>query len=159
MSSMDSATRFWSKVRKSDDDGCWMWQAARLTRTNTGALSYGIIMWRGKSTNAHRVAWELTHGPIPEGLWVLHKCDEQGCVRPSHLYLGSHADNTRDAIRRKRMTRGTERWNARLRDIDVTAIRAMGAAGFATEAIGRMFSVSGRTVRYVLRGERWAHVK
>lgn len=85
--------RFLAKVRFGN--GCWNW---------TGATSkgYGDFRWNGAS-KAHRVAWVIHSGmPVPEGLWVLHHCDNPKCVRPSHLYLGNVLDNTRDRIVRVR---------------------------------------------------------
>ena len=78
--------RFESKFVKSK--GCWEWQAA----INNG---YGWFAAK-KPTRAHRVAWQLYKGAIPEGMCVLHKCDNKKCVRPSHLFLGSQLDNIED---------------------------------------------------------------
>lgn len=91
-------------------------------------------------------------------MWALHHCDNQGCVRPDHLYLGTHADNTRDAVVRRRMFSGERMWNHRIREVDVVAIRALLACGFATDTIGELFGVSGRTVRYIKDGKRWRDV-
>ena len=88
--------RFWSKVRKADGDACWAWTGAKRS-------DYGAIKIAGDSVLAHRVAWELTNGPIPEGQHVLHRCDNPPCVNPSHLFTGSHADNMRDAFRKGRV--------------------------------------------------------
>lgn len=148
--------RFWSKVEKTD--GCWNWRGARLRRPHDGSLSYGVFNLDGRSQPAHRVAWQLLNGPIPEGKWLLHDCDNQGCVRPDHLYVGTHADNTRDAVMRRRMESGEDRWNHRLRPVDVVAIRAMAAAGIATETIGPLFGVSGRTARNVVARKAWQSV-
>jgi HNH endonuclease len=96
--------RFWQKVWKTST--CWVW---------TGALrrGYGAV-WiggrRGRHVPAHRVAWELTHGMIPDGIMVLHECDNRRCVRPDpgHLYLGGHTQNMQDATDRQRMCHGDE---------------------------------------------------
>ena len=101
------AVRFWAKVQKTD--GCWLW---------TGGLKvagYGGFYTdrRGRSVLAHRVAWELTNGPIPEGLDCLHTCDTPSCVRPDHLFLGTHADNMQDAARKGKF-QWAERRQARL---------------------------------------------
>lgn len=97
---LDDATRqrFWSKVRQSD--GCWEWTACRTT------AGYGKFRLDGQHLGAHRISYLLEYGDIPDGLWVLHDCDNPGCVRPDHLYLGTHADNVRDRVARKRDSYG-----------------------------------------------------
>lgn len=81
--------RFWDKVDKCDD-GCWNW---------LGSLAgggYGGIGVNGKMMYAHRISWEISFGKIPNGLWVLHRCDNKRCIRPDHLFLGTHQDNMDD---------------------------------------------------------------
>ena len=85
---------FWQRVDQSDD--CWMWQGYK---NNYG---YGLIGTTGKKTQAHRYSYTLAYGPIPDGLWVLHHCDQPACVRPDHLFLGTTQDNTADMIAKKR---------------------------------------------------------
>src|ERR1051325_1212117 len=103
---MSLRRRFWRKVLLGDQ--CWQWIGALDTRPGYG---YGYLRLepdRGsKTATAHRVAWELYHGPIPAGLWVLHHCDNRLCVRPSHLYLGDAKQNKRDAmVRHRHYTKG-----------------------------------------------------
>ena len=88
--------RFWEKVRTGK--GCWEWQGGRA------AFGHGLIhLGNGnKLVQAHRVAWELANGPIPDGLCVLHHCDNPPCVRPTHLFLGTLGDNARDMVAKGR---------------------------------------------------------
>ena len=80
--------RFWQKVAIGRTDECWLWTAS------TQRFGYGIIGWNNRTIEAHRMSWILTSGPIPDGLCVLHRCDNPPCVNPSHLFLGSKADKT-----------------------------------------------------------------
>lgn len=101
----DVPSRFWSKVLKSD--GCWEWQAGRLSS------GYGMF-WRGdRSYGAHRVAFELAYGPISDGLFVCHHCDNPACVRPDHLFLGTQKDNRIDCVRKGRQAKGGTYWSAK----------------------------------------------
>ena len=87
------ADRLWNRVRKGSS--CWTWTGA----TQHG---YGYIGENGKILRTHRVSWTLHHGPIPDGLCVLHHCDNPPCVRPSHLFLGTHTDNMKDMVSKGR---------------------------------------------------------
>src|SRR5712664_1325620 len=101
-----AAPRLWSKVRKSR--GCWLWTGPRCGLNST----YGQAYIAGRRTTAHRIFYQITHGPIGDGIWVLHKCDAPLCCRSSHLFLGTPKDNTQDMLRkgrRKYPTRGLYR--------------------------------------------------
>jgi hypothetical protein len=92
---------FWDQVRGAGD--CWVWTGAR------GANGYGFVSGYSFTERfAHRLAWTMANGPIPEGKWVLHTCDNPPCVNPAHLFLGSAKDNAQDRDRkgRDRYSRG-----------------------------------------------------
>lgn len=86
--------RFWEKVQKGD--GCWEWRGV-LQR------GYGILHVDGRAIRAHRLSWELHNGPIPPSLYACHRCDNPKCVRPDHIFLGTHGDNMADAHQKGRL--------------------------------------------------------
>ena len=87
--------RFWKKVSLTPD--CWEWKMRPEAKAR-----YGSIMQDGKMRRATWVAWEMAFGPIPDGMHVLHTCDNTRCVRPTHLFLGTHADNMQDMVMKGR---------------------------------------------------------
>lgn len=99
--------RIMSRVRKCKS-GCWEWTGAS---SNEG---YGRVKVAGKLESPHRLMWEEENGPIPDGLWILHDCDNPPCVNPAHLFLGTRSDNMLDASKKGR-TRG-ERPERRTRE-------------------------------------------
>lgn len=149
------ADRFWPKVRKGR--GCWTWMAAHNRR------GYGVVGRGGKNggmVSAHRVAWEITYGPIPDGLWVLHKCDNRSCVRPKHLYLGTAYDNTHDMLRRGRHGNtglpGERNHKAKLTVAQVRAIRR--EAGTVPQyVLAERYGVTGATISAIVQGKTWTH--
>jgi len=88
--------RFWSKVRKTSN--CWLWLGAKRD-------GYGMFWLEGKLVSAHRIVWQLAFGSIPERMQVLHHCDTRLCVNPTHLFLGTQADNLRDAVEKGHLNR------------------------------------------------------
>jgi hypothetical protein len=91
------AERFWDRCDLSGGpDACWPWTGARTS------WGYGNTRVDGKTVGTHRVAWQLTHGPIPAGMSVLHRCDNPPCCNPRHLFLGSPLDNKADSIAKGR---------------------------------------------------------
>ena len=102
--------RFWWDVDRTSDTGCWEWHGVRNQR------GYGQVSVTGQIRATHRVAWELTHGPIPPGMIVCHRCDNPPCVRPDHLFLGTHRDNTVDSMTKGRLVSGGRHWTRQYPD-------------------------------------------
>ena len=94
--------RFWEKVNKTASNDCWEWTSS-IRGNGYGAFFTHLIEEGRKCHGAHRYSWELTNGQIPNGLWVLHKCDNRICVNPEHLFLGNRADNMKDCATKKRV--------------------------------------------------------
>lgn len=100
--------RFWSQVdRSGGPEACWPWTGAR---SSSGYGQFGI---NGGQVGSHCQSYTLTYGPIPDGLWVLHRCDNPPCCNPAHLFLGTPKDNTQDALSKGRITSGDAHWTRR----------------------------------------------
>jgi len=153
--------RFMSKVDKDGPtvahvDGlgsCWIWIAYRRRD------GYGQMRVGGRMLSAHRVSYELHNGPVPNGLCVLHRCDVPGCVNPTHLFLGTKADNNRDRNAKQRHASGEQHGSARLSAANVLEIRKLYAAGgvFQRE-LGKRFGVTTMSISHILSRKRWRHV-
>lgn len=163
--------KFWEKVKKTDV--CWLWCG------NKNSQGYGRFHpHRKKAYRSHRMAWVLTNGDIPNGLCVLHNCpggDNPACVNPSHLWLGTIGDNNRDRdikgraacgnkngarLYPERLTRGENQSSAKLTSEDVWHARDLRSCwGLSHQAIARKLGVSKSTIRLLLTGKTWIHLR
>ena len=172
--------RFWSKVEVSD--GCWLWLDALV------GIGYGrfYIDEARPYCRAHRFSWELEHGPIPDGLSCLHDCDTPACVRPSHLFLGTTADNVADRVAKGRsatglrhgrhtrpdrtargdrnisrknpsLRRGARNGNAAVDEAQVKEIRRRAATGEARKVLSIEFDISRSQINRIVSGYAWRH--
>jgi hypothetical protein len=184
------ADRFWPKVDKygpvpshrPELGQCWLWTAGRNRQ------GYGKVWVDGETIPAHRAAYELTHGSLPDDLWVLHECDNPPCVNPAHLFTGDAAANMRDrdqkgrtargdasglrlhperaargsrnghATRPERTPRGAMVNTAKVTEADVLAIRARLAAGSTTRQLATEYGVRIELIGRIARRETWHHV-
>ncbi len=158
----DTAERFWALVDKSGgEDACWPF----IGRRNKGG--YGEFQIDGRKHLAHRVAWAIVNGPIPEGpgfhgTVIRHyECDNPACCNTRHHLPGTQRINMqdRDAKGRRFALLGIEHGMAKLQDEDVLAIRAMHATGrYSGQEIGEMFRVSLSTVSNIVNKKNWTHI-
>jgi hypothetical protein len=157
----DDVARFWSKVDQRGTNECWRWQAS------TNAKGYGqfVTCENGQPHHslAHRVAFELTFGTIPDGLSACHRCDNRQCCNPHHLFLGTQQDNLRDMHEKGRRgdTRvcGAAHGNAKLTDDDIREIRRLRDAGVSGPIVARQFGLNRSTVNDIARRATWKHVE
>lgn len=148
--------RFWNKVEKTDG-GCWEWQGYK------NYDGYGCFKLEGKVKHSHRLAYEELVGTIPEGLYVLHHCDNPSCVNPNHLFLGTNQDNMTDMVKKGRQSRlkGEKHGRAKLAEEDVIEIRrrvSVGKHGIQTK-LGKEFNVSQTLISKIANRQRWTHLK
>lgn len=178
-----SEQRFERFIQPEPNTGCFLWAGAMST---AGYGRFGV----GKNNiiDAHRVSWMFNRGPIPEGLFVCHRCDVKHCVNPAHLFIGTCADNNRDAAakghtrsgdrhhsrlrpetmprgdrhpmraRPELATRGTQCRHAKLTDAAVRTIRARLGEGRRQQAIADEFGVSQTVISQIACLKRWRHV-
>lgn len=148
------ADRFWNKVDKMPGHGpqgeCWVWIAA------TNPDGYGMIRQPTRTIIASRASWEIHHGPVPDGLWVLHRCDNPPCVNPNHLFLGTTTDNQRDAAKKGRSAKGGN--NARITEDQVREIRQQHADGVNRRILAAQYGVTHWNITAIVNRTCWPHV-
>ena len=146
--------RFEAKFAKSD--GCWEWGAGKVLD------GYGHFSIAGMAQKAHRVAYQLYVGEIPEGMCVCHHCDNPGCVNPSHLFLGTNADNIRDRENKVRgvrpMNAGEKHGHSKLTEAQVIEIRAKHSSGARVVDLAKEFGVVHQTISKIVHRRAWTRI-
>ena len=149
----DFITRFEAKINKTD--GCWEWVAS------CAGAGYGQMKLpkQRKQEYSHRLAYMIYKGPIAEGQFVCHTCDNTKCCNPDHLFLGTQKENLQDMKTKNRHLAGAKNAMAKLTDSDVVKIRACLAAGMPQWQIAKAFGVKQMAISRIKTGARWSHVK
>ena len=146
--------RFWNRVDKTAL--CWNWKTTRSD-------GYGHIRAENnKKILAHRLSWVMHNGDIPDKLCVLHKCDNPSCVNPSHLFLGTHADNMADMATKKRGKShslvGSKLWTSKLTESQVLWIRMWSGIKYSQQSIADAYGISQATISKIILRKTWKHV-
>lgn len=144
------SARFWSKVQRGD--GCWEWQGG------TNSDGYGSHSVCGVNWKAHRYAWHITNGPIKDGLYVCHMCDNRTCVNPAHMFLGTVYDNISDMDQKGRRAVGTQNGKAKMTEAIVHRVRELRSLGYSFTEIAAQVGMSKGAVQHVVSGATWSHL-
>lgn len=141
--------RFESKFVKGD--GCWNWTADKSKK------GYGRLRVGRKRMFAHRVSWALQNGDIPDGLCVLHRCDNPSCVRPDHLFIGTNADNVHDRENKGRGAdhSGENNGHAILTREQVKEIREKRSNGARNVDLANEYGMSQGAISNIVCGRKW----
>ena len=142
-------------VKLPGSNACWEWIGALHPLTG-----YGYCGYKGRVQRAHRVSWQIAFGVIPNGLWVLHKCDNRRCVNPKHLFLGNQQDNTDDMVAKGRVAKqfGETNGLAKLTSTKVFEIRAR-AGTVSNTQLANEYGCSRRAISFIVRRETWKHLE
>jgi HNH endonuclease len=146
----------WKRVQIGEPDECWPWTGGKRAK----GYGYGSITIAQRQYMTHRVAWETTYGPIPAGLFVLHRCDNAPCCNPAHLFLGTIADNNADANAKGLRTfhRGEAHHQAKLTNNQVISIRQRCADGESFGRLAAEFNVGRTAIRRIAIRHSWRHL-
>ena len=146
----DQATidRFGLYFTKGEQDECWNWFGGK------DRDGYGLFRVLKQKLQTHRMSYEIHKGAIPDGLWVLHKCDNTSCVNPKHLFLGTRTDNVRDMVAKGRFVSG----GLVLTEDDVRSLRQMYEDGKTKWELADIFKVKRCMVSQIINKKHWKNV-
>lgn len=154
---MSATDSFWSQVERGEPDACWLWTGKKI---KGGYGDHRVpVDGQWKHVIAHRFVWQEAHGPIPPGLFVLHRCDVPACVNPAHLFLGTASDNMRDMVEKGRAAdqRGASNAAAKLTPEHVLEIRRLvNEEHQSRTSVGRRFGLHPWYVNRIAKGTAWA---
>jgi len=143
----------WKKIDKKADTECWEWLGYK-DRDGYGRFSINNEMYL-----THRLIYELKCSKIPEGLCVLHRCDNPSCCNPHHLFLGTNKDNFIDMTAKNRRAKGENQGTHKLTNEQVIEIRKMYSTGkYTQEKLGNKFNVVHSTISYIVNNRLWKHI-
>jgi len=140
------------KLRVKITPTCWEWTGMQ------DKDCYGLLTVENQSRRAHRLAYELFVSEIPQGMCVLHRCDNPPCVNPKHLFLGTVADNNEDKRLKKRQTFGANVNTAKLTESQVKEIRVLRQSGQHLKPIAKLYRVTHQLISQICRKECWKSV-
>jgi hypothetical protein len=141
--------RLEKNIDRSSPNGCWIWTGGHHER------GYGAISVNNRSRSTHRLMFDIYNGPIAEGLFVCHHCDNPSCCNPSHLFAGTHTDNMQDAVSKGRRPKGSDINTSRLSQDDVRDIIGFIAIGCNDAYIAERFEVSRMSIYCIRNGRSW----
>lgn len=167
--SQQRAKSFLSKIDTKSPKECWNWKAGK------DKIGYGRFFLNGKQQYAHRVSYFLSKGLIPDGMVVMHKCNNPSCVNPTHLELGTQLENIqqRDLSGRGNFSKGENHYlkknpslstkgcnhgQSKLKNDDVLMIRKLSLDGERSKAIANLFNVSAKTIQRITSLKSWTHL-
>lgn len=155
--------RFWNNVNKNgpvpphcpEIGQCWVWLDPKHIK------GYGQFYVNGRTMYVHRHSWELHYDKIPEGLYVLHRCDNRACVNPEHLFLGTNDDNMLDMVMKDRQVKGEEHPGSKLTEEDVLEIRRRhikGCSESGARPLGKIYKVCHTIILDIVNNKTWTHL-
>lgn len=135
-----------------NENGCWVWSKSKDGR------GYGMFQAEKINWKAHRYSYAFYIGPIPDGHFVCHKCDNPSCVNPDHLFIATHKLNMKDMVSKGRHSFGSKQVNSKLNELDVARIIILCEKGYTHIEIAKKYGVHQSTISRIIRCDDWKHV-